>query len=168
MVRPDPQPPEPRLGAIRIVIAGQANVGKSSLVNAMAGDIRAIATPLPGPADYKAYEVARSKGESVILVDAPALDISTNGMAALGREAQRADMIIWVCAAPRADRDADSKILETLRAQLEKQARIDQPPYILVATHIDKLSPAGEWNPPYDLDANPTGKAASITSCILM
>jgi GTP-binding protein len=44
---PEPEPELPE-GAIRVAIVGRPNVGKSSLLNALVGEERAIVSPLPG------------------------------------------------------------------------------------------------------------------------
>ncbi len=52
-----PAPPAPPL---RLLIAGQTNAGKSSLINALARSIVAQVTPLPGPAGLRVLRGGRS------------------------------------------------------------------------------------------------------------
>ena len=46
-----------RAEPLRILIAGQAGAGKSSLVNALSQDVRAVVDAPGGTRDFQAYEV---------------------------------------------------------------------------------------------------------------
>ncbi|MDP1900148.1 MAG: tRNA uridine-5-carboxymethylaminomethyl(34) synthesis GTPase MnmE [Rubrivivax sp.] len=58
---------------LRVVIAGQPNVGKSSLLNALAGAELAIVTPLPGTTRDKISETIQIEGVPLHVVDTAGL-----------------------------------------------------------------------------------------------
>jgi tRNA modification GTPase len=58
---------------LRVVIAGQPNVGKSSLLNALAGAERAIVTPIPGTTRDKVTETIQIEGVPLHVVDTAGL-----------------------------------------------------------------------------------------------
>ena len=71
-------------------------------------------------------------------------------------------MVLWVVAANRAARDIDRPALAAIRAHFAAEPNRRRPPMLLVLTHVDTLRPFDEWQPPYDLAADPRGKARSI------
>jgi tRNA modification GTPase len=58
---------------IRVVLAGQPNVGKSSLLNALAGAELAIVTPIPGTTRDKVSETIQIHGVPVHVIDTAGL-----------------------------------------------------------------------------------------------
>ncbi len=42
----------------------------------------------------------------------------------------------------------------------------ETPPLLLVLTHVDRLRPFSEWQPPYDLNDRQSAKAISIRSAV--
>lgn len=87
-------------GAV-VVIAGRPNVGKSSLLNALLGEERAIVTSLPGTTRDAVAEECALLGIPVRLVDTAGLGEAGDELEALGmertrREMARADAILFV------------------------------------------------------------------------
>src|SRR5882672_3205638 len=63
-------------GGIQVVLAGRPNVGKSSLMNRLAGEERAIVTPIPGTTRDALREPLDIGGVPVMLVDTAGLRVS--------------------------------------------------------------------------------------------
>jgi len=76
------------------------------------------------------------------------------------------DLLIWVAAANRADRQVDLAALEAVRSFFAAHPDRRQPPVLAVATHIDLLRPYQEWSPPYDIATPTTTKATSIREAL--
>ena len=58
---------------IKVVLAGQPNVGKSSLLNALAGAELAIVTPIPGTTRDKVSETIQIEGVPLHVIDTAGL-----------------------------------------------------------------------------------------------
>lgn len=71
---------------IKVVIAGQPNAGKSSLLNALAGAELAIVTPLPGTTRDKVQETIQIEGVPVHVVDTAGLRDSEEQVEKIGIE----------------------------------------------------------------------------------
>jgi tRNA modification GTPase len=71
---------------IRVVIAGRPNVGKSSLLNRLAGEERAIVTPLAGTTRDALREPIEIGGVPIVLVDTAGLRSSVDEIERLGME----------------------------------------------------------------------------------
>jgi GTPase len=56
-------------GMLKLAIIGRPNVGKSSLVNAIAGETRAIVKDMPGTTRDAIDTVITHKGEEIVLID---------------------------------------------------------------------------------------------------
>jgi tRNA modification GTPase len=86
---------------IHVVIAGRPNVGKSSLLNRLAGEERAIVTPIAGTTRDALREPIQIEGVPLIVVDTAGLRAATDLVEQLGiertqRELERADLVLAV------------------------------------------------------------------------
>jgi predicted GTPase len=157
---------EPAAAApVRILLAGQVSSGKSSLVNAMSREIRAAVGPVPTTSGTAEHTLALEGRPTVVLVDTPGLDDRTDATELL-RQAQRADLVLWVAAATQPARALDKTRLDALRSWATTQLERRPPAALLVLTHIDRLRPAVEWAPPYDIMAPAGAKARAIRAAI--
>jgi len=86
---------------IHVVIAGRPNVGKSSLLNRLAGEERAIVAPIPGTTRDALREAIQIEGVPLVVVDTAGLRASADTLERLGmertqRELERADLVLAV------------------------------------------------------------------------
>jgi tRNA modification GTPase len=84
-----------------VVIAGPPNVGKSTLMNALAGRDVAITSPVPGTTRDLIEVFLDLRGYPVILVDTAGIreshdPIEQEGVARARRRAESADLILWL------------------------------------------------------------------------
>jgi tRNA modification GTPase len=91
---------------VHVVLAGRPNVGKSSLLNRLAGEERAIVAPIPGTTRDALREPIQIEGVPLILVDTAGLRTSADIVERLGidrtqRELARADVVLAVFEATR-------------------------------------------------------------------
>jgi predicted GTPase len=147
---------------IRIVLIGQVNAGKSSLLNALAREIRCAVGPLPATSSATEHLLDLDGRPCVMLVDLPGLDESMVMASELLAQAARADLIMWVASATQPARGLDRRRLDEFRAWANAQLIRRPPPVLLALTHVDELRPAMEWSPPYDITAPPGPKARAI------
>ena len=156
--------PNAALKPLRILIAGQTGVGKSSLVNALATEVQAPVDALPATSDFQVYGLQRDGLKSAILVDSPGLGTTSTQRDALVAQAGESDLILWVIPAHRADRQGDVDAIAATRAKLAGAKRTS--PLIVVLSNIDRLRPMQDWAPPYDLRSTTQPKAVSIRQAI--
>jgi tRNA modification GTPase len=112
---------------VHVVIAGRPNVGKSSLLNRLAGAERAIVTPLPGTTRDLVREDIRIEGVPLHVVDTAGLRESADEVEKIGierawEELARADVVLAVMEAGAATQD-DPGILARFESVLPKGAR---------------------------------------------
>ncbi|HJS78868.1 MAG TPA: tRNA uridine-5-carboxymethylaminomethyl(34) synthesis GTPase MnmE [Burkholderiales bacterium] len=86
---------------IHVVLAGRPNVGKSSLLNRLAGEERAIVTPIPGTTRDALREPVQIAGVPLVLVDTAGLRVTSDVVERLGvertqRELEQADVVLAV------------------------------------------------------------------------
>ena len=92
---------EPLKDGVRVVVAGPPNAGKSSLVNAIAGQERAIVTDIPGTTrDHIEVPLALG-GVPILLTDTAGLRETEDRVEAIGvRRAgaliEAADLVVWL------------------------------------------------------------------------
>jgi len=151
---------------VRIVLIGQVNAGKSSLLNAMAQEIRCAVGPLPTTSSAREYLLDVEGRPMVMLVDLPGIGECAETPPELLLQAERADLIMWVASATQPARGPDRKGLDDLRAWAKAQLTRRAPPVLLALTHVDELRPAVEWTPPYDITAPAGPKARAIRAAL--
>jgi tRNA modification GTPase len=105
---------------LTLVIAGRANVGKSTLFNALLERDRAIVTPFPGTTRDYLREPLRIKDSLFTLVDMAGLDnaihpIEREGIQRGSQLAAKADGILLVLDASRPETEADLQLVEKYR-----------------------------------------------------
>jgi uncharacterized protein len=139
-----------RMAPPRLLLVGQVNAGKSSLVNALAGQVLCEVQTVPTPAGPKEHVLSVEGEECAVLVDMPGLTNGEASRAALARAVERCDMIVWVASAVQPARETDVRALVALREEFDAAAH-RRPPLVVALTQIDRLTPASEWAPPYDV-----------------
>jgi tRNA modification GTPase len=92
---------EPLKDGVRVVVAGPPNAGKSSLLNAIAGEERAIVSDVPGTTrDHIEVPLALG-GVPLLLTDTAGLRdardmVEAIGVARAGRLVEGADVLVWL------------------------------------------------------------------------
>lgn len=155
---------------LRIFVLGQVKAGKSSLVNALFGELRAATDSLPTTMELTPYVLERPElGRPVLLYDMSGYEDPATPRerkdAAL-EEAVHADLIMLVVSAVNVARDPDRKLVAELRAHFAAHPQLRPPPIIIALTHIDLLRPPREWSPPYNIAAPDSAKARSIRGAL--
>ncbi|HEX8842763.1 MAG TPA: tRNA uridine-5-carboxymethylaminomethyl(34) synthesis GTPase MnmE [Sphingomicrobium sp.] len=92
---------EPLKDGVRVVVAGPPNAGKSSLLNAIAGQERAIVTDLPGTTRDHIEVPLSLRGVPIVLTDTAGLRHALDQVEAIGvaRSAaliEAADVVVWL------------------------------------------------------------------------
>ena len=103
---------------IQVVLAGQPNVGKSSLLNALAGAERAIVTEIPGTTRDAIRETINLGGVPLHVIDTAGLREPLDPVEKIGIEKTweaiaAADLVLWVSDAVRLETRATDPGLAT-------------------------------------------------------
>lgn len=151
---------------LRLLVAGQVNAGKSSLVNALSEEVHAAVDALPATPSFQAYELRREGLPTALIIDSPGLQGGPEEIAQRIEAAAESDLILWVVDASRADREADRAALDAIRQYFNDHPNRRRPPMMLVLSHVDRLRPFQEWSPPYDVEKAERPKAKSIRAAM--
>jgi tRNA modification GTPase len=107
---------------LHVVLVGAPNVGKSSLLNALAGEEVAIVTAVPGTTRDRVTTQIQVGGLPLTIVDTAGLrdtrdEVESIGIARTLEEIARADAVVHLvdAAAPAADRETLAQVVERLR-----------------------------------------------------
>ena len=118
---------------IHVVLAGQPNVGKSSLLNALAGAELAIVTATPGTTRDKVAQTIQVEGVPIHVVDTAGLRDATEeveriGVARSWAEIESADALVFLHDLTRRGEpayiEADARIERRLPERLVREGRI--------------------------------------------
>lgn len=158
---------------LRLLVLGQVKSGKSSLVNALFGEVRAAVDVVPTTVGGTPYVLDRlSGGDSVVVVDMGGYDDPTrphggqDPLAAVLAEALQADCLVLVCSAVQAAREPDRRLVQSLRDYFSARSQLRPPPMLVALTHIDQLRPPLVWQPPYNIVAPQSAKARAIRDAL--
>lgn len=153
---------------IRVLVAGQVNCGKSSLTNALLRVVKSPVSELPSTGPQREFRIDLRSQFDIVICDSVGLssDSTTKSKESLITNAIQSDLIIWIAKATQPSRSLDLETLRAIRAHFNANPGLRQPPMILVLSHIDQLSPASEWAPPYDLNDAGRRKSVNIKDAI--
>ena len=112
---------------LHVVIAGQPNVGKSSLLNRLMGEERAIVTAVPGTTRDALRETIQVHGIPLHIVDTAGLretadEVEQLGIARSWNEIERADVVLHLLDARVGMTPADQAIAARMPAGVEQIA----------------------------------------------
>jgi tRNA modification GTPase len=134
---------------VRTAIVGRPNVGKSSLLNRLLRQSRAIVTPIPGTTRDTLEETVNLKGVPFILIDTAGIMKSDNVVEALAVERSRkaieqADFVLFVIDTSEPLASSDKELTDFLsektvlvianKCDLPYQAELDELPWLQVST----------------------------------
>ena len=133
---------------IHVVLAGRPNVGKSSLLNRLAGEERAIVTPIAGTTRDALREPLQIEGVSLTLVDTAGLrpagdEVERLGVARSRREIEQADLVLLVYEAGEAVIPIEDLPEETARLELFNKVDL-APGFVAPAGAIAVSARTGE------------------------
>ena len=121
---------------IKVVLAGQPNVGKSSLLNALAGAELAIVTPIPGTTRDKVSETIQIEGVPLHVIDTAGIrdtagsgdEVERIGIARTWAEIEGADAVVFLHDLTRTGESgyeqADAQIAARLPGALHASERV--------------------------------------------
>lgn len=166
-------------GGLYVVIAGQPNVGKSSLLNRLAGDDLAIVTPIAGTTRDVVRSTLQIEGIPLHIIDTAGLretgdEVEQIGIERTWREIERADVILLLVDAQFGVTEKDFEIIRRLpqnlsiitvfnKADLAKQIGSrqdgDQGPQLLLSAKTgdgisllrEELLRVAGWHPAEDV-----------------
>ena len=169
-VKEGPPPAVQKPTGVRIVLIGQVKAGKSSVVNALLGERKAETDVLPLTSEVTKYDLV-APGVPVHLV---LLDTAGYGRAGAVKDnveetaeaVQASDLVLWVAHARNPARKADADFFASLRQWFQERPHLRFPPVVVVLTHVDLLTPAMEWAPPYDWAGGTRPKERSMADAV--
>jgi predicted GTPase len=167
---PVEEEPVEEVAQVTVTVLGQVKAGKSSLINALLGEQRARTDVLPATATIQDYQL-RLEGIPTALRVRDTVGYAHTGpgddqVEATREAAQHSDLLLLVLHARNPARQADLTMLERLDAWFAARPDLKMPPLVAVVTHIDLLSPAMEWWPPYDWRRPQRPKERSIHDAV--
>ena len=140
---------------LHVVLAGQPNVGKSSLLNRLAGDDLAIVTPIAGTTRDALRSTIQIEGIPLHIIDTAGLretedEVERIGIERTWQEIERADVVLLLVDARTGVGEADREILARLPERLQR---------ITVFNKIDLAGRTAERH-----DDGPDGVAVSLSA----
>ena len=129
---------EPLKDGVRVVVAGPPNVGKSSLINAIAGEERVIVTDVPGTTRDHIEVPLSLGGVPLRLTDTAGLRETNDRVEAIGvgraaRLVEVADVLVWL---GQADEAPEHPRLVAVHAKVDLPSRGSPPEGVLPVSSV--------------------------------
>lgn len=153
---------------LRLCLIGQTGSGKSAVINALLDKTSAEVNLLPSTDRMFIHEWKAEELGPVHLVDLPGLNGDQQNTRFLLHQLMESDMVLWVVKASQPSRSLDVDFWQSINsvyAEKEHRSR-KRPVFIGILNQVDLLSPANEWQPPYDLDPPDSPKAEIIKQAL--
>jgi predicted GTPase len=155
---------------VTLTLMGQVKAGKSSVVNGLLGEQQARTDVLPATSEVTRYEL-QPEGIPTRLVLLDTVGYGHAGpredqVKATSEAAQQSDLLLLVLHARNPARQADLAMLQQLAAWFAARPDLKMPRVLAVLTHIDLLSPAMDWSPPYNWEQPQRPKEKSIDAAL--
>jgi predicted GTPase len=156
---------EQTIEPLRLLVLGQVSSGKSSLINALFGEVKTAVSILPTTREITPYVLERDGLQQAIILDSAGYGGLRDKELpeALKKEWAKIDVILLVCNAAQAARELDVAHLNAIRQYFQTEVKNQTLPVVItVATHIDRLRPIQEWQPPYNIQQPENPKEQNI------
>ncbi|MGO4998184.1 GTPase family protein [Oceanisphaera sp. W20_SRM_FM3] len=155
------------LEPIRMAIIGQIGAGKSSLTNLLKGEFAVEVGALATTSGMTVCE-ALLGDVAVKIVDLPGLDGNEASEALMLAEYVTSDLVLWLVRANQPARELDNKFKQKINQHYAKTANISrkEPTVICIVNQVDRLAPANDWQPPYDVTDMSNQKSKTISQAM--
>jgi GTP-binding protein EngB required for normal cell division len=127
---------------LQVLVVGQVKSGKSSLVNALLGEPRAVVDALPATDAVDLYECQPEGLPPLILRDTPGYGATAADADAFSRlrgDIEQCDLLLMVCTARSAARKADCELLARIHQFYQREPARMMPPVVYLLTHVDTV-----------------------------
>src|SRR5699024_10262643 len=129
---------------LQVVLAGQPNVGKSSLLNALAGDDIAIVTDIAGTTRDRVTQLIHLEGVPIHIVDTAGLrdtddTVESIGIARSWAEIEKANVILHLQDATQGHSEPDAAIVARLPAHTPRLTVYNKVDLIKTATTTTEM-----------------------------
>ncbi|MFB9936769.1 GTPase family protein [Photobacterium aphoticum] len=153
---------------LRVALVGQVSAGKSSFVNAFVGSMVAEVSAIPSTDKIVIHRCHVEGVDLIHLVDLPGIDGNEKTQALLLEQMTQSDVIFWLVKANQPARQQDvmlKQLFDDFYLQPKNRSR-KKPRVIMLLNQVDRLQPANEWAPPYDM-TQPTDAKGKIIKAAL-
>ena len=156
------------LEPLRVAIVGQVSAGKSSLVNTFVGNMVAEVSAIPSTENIVLHRCYVDGIDIIHLVDLPGIDGSDSTNKLLAKQMAQSDIVLWVLKANQPARKSDAILRQQFEEYYQQEGNRSRkkPKIIMVLNQVDRLSPAMEWQPPYDLATTQSPKGKTIKAAL--
>ena len=154
---------------VTIAVVGPVSAGKSSLINAIFGEQRAAVAQTPLTARSTKYELNQTGLPPITLIDTVGFGVngaSEEDVRTAVEAMTNADVVLMVVPARSAARAPEVEFLSRMKATFEVRPELRMPPVLGVLTQVDQLTPAMEWQPPYEWSLGARTKEESIREAV--
>lgn len=155
---------------ITICLVGQTNAGKSSLINAMLGQQKAEVDLVPSTSTITRFQLHRTETNDHLTV-LDTVGYATEGFTSKQRDEletalKQSDLVLLVMNAANPAKQPDAEVVKMLQDWFQSRRDLPPIPVLGVLTHIDRLRPLREWNPPYEWPDGERPKELSIREAV--